>query len=332
EAAGVRRGRVHRLELRAAAPARPRRRDRRARQVHLRRARGELPRLRRPPGLLVHPRGDRGPRGGRRRDGGLRRRRELRRRDARRPLDRRARRVRQDPRAGHLRPARGGAPARPALPPGLHRRGLRLDRGGLVHRAVAAGAVLALQRDEGRRGPARVVLPPHVRARGDDLPRLEQLRAVPVSREAHPADGAQRAARRPAAGLRRRPAGAQLDLRRGLRARHRPRPGPRGPGRGLQRRRPGRVPEPRGRRAHHRADGRLAGPHRVRHRPSRPRPPVLAELGQGPRPRLGAAGVLPRRPREDRAVVPGQRGLVGAHPLGRLPGLLRAPVRPRARL
>ena len=52
-----------------------------------------------------------------------------------------------------------------------------------------------------------------------DLPRLEQLRALPVPREADPADGPQRAARRPAAGLRRRHAGAQLALRRGLRAR-----------------------------------------------------------------------------------------------------------------
>ena len=78
-------------------------------------------------------------------------------------------------------------------------------------------------RHQGRRRPARRLLPPHLRARVADLPRLEQLRAVPVPGEADPADGAQRAARRPAAGLRRRPAGAQLDLRGGLRARHRPR-------------------------------------------------------------------------------------------------------------
>ena len=37
-------------------------------------------------------------------------------------------------RVRHVRPARGGARARAALPAGLHRRGLRLDRGGLVHR------------------------------------------------------------------------------------------------------------------------------------------------------------------------------------------------------
>ena len=93
--------------------------------------------------------------------------------------------------------------------------------------AVAAAAVLALLGHQGRRRPARRLLPPHLRARGADLPRLEQLRALPVPGEADPADGAQRAARRPAAGLRRRPAGAQLDLRGGLRARHRPRAGPR---------------------------------------------------------------------------------------------------------
>ena len=46
----------------------------------------------------------------------------------------------------------------------------------LVHRGVPAAAVVAVQRDQGRRGPARRLLPPHVRARGADLPRLEQLR------------------------------------------------------------------------------------------------------------------------------------------------------------
>ena len=106
-----------------------------------------------------------------------------------------------------------------ALRPGLHRRGLRLDRGGHVHRGVAAAPVLAVLGDQGGRRPARAAYRHTYGLRGADLPRLEQLRAVPVPGEADPADGAQRAARRRAAGLRRRHAGAQLDLRRGLRAR-----------------------------------------------------------------------------------------------------------------
>ena len=74
----------------------------------------------------------------------------------------------------------------------------------LVHRGVAARAVLALLGHQGGRRPARVELLPHLRAADADLPRLQQLRAVPVPREADPADGPQRAARRQAAGLRRR--------------------------------------------------------------------------------------------------------------------------------
>ena len=106
------------------------------------------------------------------------------------------------------------------LPAGLDRRGLRLDRVRLVHRDLAARPVLALLGHQGGRRPARLRARAHLRARGGDLPRLEQLRPAPVPREADPADGPQRAARRRAAGLRRRPAGAQLALRRGLLPRH----------------------------------------------------------------------------------------------------------------
>ena len=53
-----------------------------------------------------------------------------------------------------------------------------------------------------------------------DRPRLEQLRPAPVPGEADPADGPERRPRRPAAGLRRRQAGPQLALRRGLLQRH----------------------------------------------------------------------------------------------------------------
>ena len=71
---------------------------------------------------------------------------------------------------------------------------------------------------------------------------------------------------------------------------------------------------------------------RARHRPPRPRPPLLAQLRQGARARLGAARALRRRARRDRRLVPREQRLVGADPLGRVPRLLRAPVRPRARL
>ena len=70
---------------------------------------------------------------------------------------------------------------------------------------------------------------------------------------------------------------------------------------------------------------------RVRHRPPRPRPPLLARLREGARARLGGAGALRRRARAHGRLVPRQRGVVGADPLRRLPRLLRAPVRPRAR-
>ena len=130
-----------------------------------------------------------------------------------------------------------------------------IDEGSFTEESPLA-ALLALLGDQGGRRPARAELPPHLRAGDADRPRLEQLRAVPVPREADPADGPQRPARRQAAGLRRRHAGAQLDLRGGLRARHRPRARARRARRGLQRRRPGRGAEPRGRPADHRAHRR----------------------------------------------------------------------------
>ena len=55
-------------------------------------------------------------------------------------------------------------------------------------------------------------------------------------------------------------------------------------------------------------------------------------LGEDPRAGLGAAGLLRRRARADRRLVPREHGLVGADPLRRLPRVLRAPVRPLARL
>ena len=100
-----------------------------------------------------------------------------------------------------------------------------------------------VQRDEDRRRPARAVLRAHVRHADRHLPRLEQLRPAPVPREAHPADRAERPARRPAPRLRRRHAGPQLDPRARLQRRHPPRARARRRRRGLQRRRARRVPE-----------------------------------------------------------------------------------------
>ena len=186
-------------------------------------------------------------RGPRRGDAGRRgrgRRRELRRRVARGPFDRRSGRVRAHARDRHRRAARRRARAgRAALPPGLHRRGLRLDRRGLVHRELTARPVVPLLRDQGRGRPARVRAPPHLRHRGRDLPRLEQLRPAPVPGEADPARDPERDPRRPAARVRRRPPGAQLALRGGLLPRHPHRARARPAGRGVQRRRPGRVRE-----------------------------------------------------------------------------------------
>ena len=222
---------------------------------------------------------------------GLRGGRQLRRRDPRRSLDRRARRVRAAPTPRHVDAARGGPRARAALRPGLDRRGLRLDRGGLVHRDLAAASVVALQRDQGRRRPARLKLPRHLRPADRHLPRLQQLRPAPVPGEADPADDPQRAARRCAAGLRRRPPGPQLALRRGLRARRSARVLQRGDaGRGLQRRRPRRVREHRGRQADRRADRAPTS----RSSTTSPTAPATTAATRWPRDKIRALGWEPR--------------------------------------
>ena len=70
----------------------------------------------------------------------------------------------------------------------------------------------------------------------------------------------------------------------------------------------------------------------VKDRPG-PRPALLAQLRQAEgRARLGGAGPLRGRSRPHGRLVPRQRGLVGADPLGRVPRLLRAALRQSARL
>ena len=157
-----RRRRVHRLALRQ-APARGRRRGRRARQAHVLRQPGEPRRLRRPARRGRHLRRRRG-RAGRR---GLRRRRQLRRRDARRPLDPRRGRVHRDRRARHVRPARVGARARA---PGSSRsrptRSTATSPPGVSStRGRPAAPVEPVLGVEGGRRPAGARARPHLRRR-----------------------------------------------------------------------------------------------------------------------------------------------------------------------
>ena len=203
---------------------------------------------------------------------------------------------------------------------------------GHVHRAQPARPLLAVFGLEGRRRPDRVRLLPHLRDERDRLPRLEQLRPLPVPREADPAVRAECDARRSAAGVRGRDAGAQLALRDRPLPRDRRRAALRRRRRDLQHRRPGRAAQHR-RGAHdHRADGRGRVPDPVREGPPRSRPPVLAQLGEDRGARVEGAGAVHRGHRRNGGVVPQERVVVGADPLRRLPRLLPAPVRPGAAL
>ena len=126
-------------------------------------------------------------------------------------------------RARHPDPGRGGPPPRGlAVPPHLHLRGLRrpaprLGRG--VHRGDPVPAPDPLQRLQGRCRPRRAGLRGDLRPAGHHHQLLQQLRALPVPREGHPA------VHRPGP---RRPAPAPLRLDpepAGVAARRRPLPG-----------------------------------------------------------------------------------------------------------
>ena len=175
------------------------------------------------------------------------------------------------------------------------------------------------------------VLRAHLRHAGGHLPRLEQLRPAPVPREADPADRAERDPRRPAARLRRRHAGAQLDPRARLQLRaSRTCSSTACPARSTTR--AGRTSAPNidvVRRVIELTGRDESLIEYVTDRPGHDRRYSLV-VGQGARARLGAAGALRRGPRGDRRLVPRQRLVVGADPLRRLPRVLRAPVRARA--
>ena len=122
--------------------------------------------------------------------GGRRRGRQLRRRVARRPLDPRSRGVPGDRRHRRPRPARGVPRPPPDRPRFLQ---VSTDEvygsvdEGHAARGRAARAALAVRGGQGGRRAARPELRHHPRRRRRRDPRLEHVRAVPPSREAHPA-------------------------------------------------------------------------------------------------------------------------------------------------
>ncbi len=225
---------------------------------------------------------------------------------------------------------RGERATNPAPPAGLHRRGLRVDRRGTRGRVGRPGAALAVRRGEGRGRAARAGVPRDLRARRRDHPGLEHLRSLPPPREADPALRDERPRRPAPAALRRRPAAARLALRRRPRGRHRPRPGARCGGRGLQHPGIGRAHEPRpgGPAPRPARQALVARP--VRGRPARPRPALRDGRLEARGARLGEPGRAStrawRRPSTgtvaNEAVVARRRGR-------RLGRLLRPPVRRR---
>ena len=189
-------------------------------------------------------------------------------------------------------------------------------------------------RPEGGVRPPGARLAPHLRPAGADHQLLEQLRAVPVPREADPADDPQRARGQAAAGLRRRRERPRLALRRG--------PLPRALLRGAASAgRSGETYNIGGRNERTNLDvvdaicalldelapAAPAGPHaradRLRHRPARPRPPLRHR--RRARSSASSAGApretLRERAAPDGALVPRQRATGGERSArGALPG------------
>ena len=145
---------------------------------------------------------------------------QLRRRVPRRPLDRRPGRRSSRPtssapsrcsrrRARYWTALPAAASARVPLPARLDRRGLRLARPrrpGRSRETTPYAPNCPYSASQGGVRPPRARLAPHLRPADAHHQLLEQLRPVPVPREADPADDPQRARRQAAAGLRRRPA------------------------------------------------------------------------------------------------------------------------------
>ena len=125
--------------------------------------------------------------------------------------------------AGHVRAARGGAARRPAPPlrADLDRRSVRQRAGGREQGDRRTAAAQPIFGEQGRRGSPRLQLLGDLRAAGRRHAGVEQLRAVPVSREGDPALRDQRDRRHPRAALRGRQEHPRLAARRGSLPRHR---------------------------------------------------------------------------------------------------------------
>ena len=270
-------------------------------------------------------------------------------REPRRPLDPRSRQLHADQRGRHLPSARGGprllgGPARrPAgpfpLPPGFDGRGLRLTRrrGAARRRGRTLRAQQSLCGEQGRGRPPGALVPPHLRPAGADHQLLQQLRPVPVSREADPARDPPCARRQAHPGLRRRRQHPRLAPCRGPLCRDRARAGRRPPRRELQYRRDQRATQHRAGQADLRDARRGAAASRrrlvpaadrIRGGPAGPRPalrdrcwkdPARAGLGAKPELRGGAA--------PDHSLVSEQSGLGEQCHHRRLSRLDRPPVR-----
>jgi len=200
-----RRRRLHRQRLGAPALERERGGGGQPRQAHLCRQSGVPRRLSRPLAPPLCPRRHLRRGAGRRSLARPAARRHLPPRGGvpRRSLHRRPRAVHRDQCGGHLHPLGGGPRllARPArgrtrplpFPACLHRRGVRFPwREGGLHGGECLCAELAVCCLQGGIGPPGAGVLPDLRPAGGDHQLLEQLRAVPISREAHPPGDPQR--------------------------------------------------------------------------------------------------------------------------------------------
>src|SRR5207248_2581697 len=157
---------------------------------------------------------------------------------------------------------------------------------------------------------------------------FEQLRALPVSREADPLDDRQRPRGPPPARLRRWTPGPRLDPRRRSLSRAACGAGSRQGRRGLQLRLRQRVAQCGDRPAAAGAARPRPRADRARRGPARPRPALRHRRLQGAaRAGMGAAGLLRPGPGADGPLVSGKSRLVGARAVGRVSLLVRAQLR-----